>query len=90
MAGKVLTGVAVAAVVSHAVQPAPVYVSYSSGPVYSPYPAPAYAYSYGPPPVVCAPPPMVVYRAPVYVTTPVVNVRFAVGGGHRHYRRGCW
>jgi hypothetical protein len=90
VAGKVLTGVVVASAISHAVQPAPVYsaYSYSYAPAYAPCP-PAYRYC-PPPPVVYCPPPVVVYRAPVYVAPPVVNFRFALGGGHRHHRHGCW
>ncbi len=83
IAGKVLTGLAAASVITHAVQPAPVYYPadyYSS-------PAPAYSYNY------CLPP-VVVYRAPVYFAPrpvffgppPFVSFRFG-SGGHRHFHR---
>jgi hypothetical protein len=103
--GKVLTGIAVAAVISHAVQPAP--PCYVAPPV--PCPAPVVTYGYGPPPPVVyvqpAPPPVVVYRAPVYVApapvcvvparvrvvrAPVVNVRVDFEAHFHHYQRGCW
>jgi len=97
LAGKVLTGVFAASVITHAVvQPRPVYYSapaYSYG--YAPAPTVVYA---PPPPVYFAPPPVVVYRAPVYAApvcapvyvapAPVVGFRFSVGGGH--YRRSRW
>jgi hypothetical protein len=94
--GKVLTGVAAAAVITSAVTAEPAHVSYS----YS-YSAPGYSYGYCPPPpprVVYAPPaPVVVYRAPVYVApapvyyAPQVNVRVGYGGRrHHHFRHGCW
>src|SRR5262245_36988122 len=87
IAGKVLTGVAAAAVITHAVT-RPVYTTYS----YAPAPAyPAYNY-YQPAPVVYAPPPVVVYR-PVYAPVPLVRYGISVGGGyHRHHshRRVCW
>ena len=91
--GKVLTGVAAAAVITSAVAE-PAHVSYS----YS-YSSPGYGYSYCPPPpqVVYAPPaPVVVYRAPVCVApapvyyAPQVNVRIRYGGRHHHFCHGCW
>jgi hypothetical protein len=44
IAGKVLTGLAAASLISHAVQPAP--ACYPAG--YYSYPAPAYSYNYCP------------------------------------------
>jgi hypothetical protein len=104
-AGKVLTGVVAASVISQALQPQPAYYDSS----YYSY-GPSYGYSYAPPPrVVYAPPPVVVYRPPVYVAPPVVSFSFGYGGyrggyygGHHrgyyggyhgysnHHRRGCW
>ena len=94
VAGKVLTGIAAAAVISAAVQPAPVY-TYSCAPAYSSYPAyppPGYSYSYCPPaPAVVYTPAPVIYRVPVVVRpVPVVSFRFSTGGGYHPYRRGCW
>jgi hypothetical protein len=105
LAGKVLTGLAAASLISRVVAPPHVY-AYSSGYAYAPgyaYAAPSYNYNYCPPPVrycpppavvyapVCAPP--VVYRAPAYpvyrAPAPVVGFSFNVGGGN-HFRRGCW
>src|SRR5437870_581233 len=82
-AGKVLTGVVAASVITQALAPRP---SYYAAPGYYAYPAPAYSYNSCPPPrVVCAlPPPVVVYRPPVYVAPPVVTFRLGFGffGGH--------
>jgi len=61
----------------------PLPVFYSAPVTYS---VPAPCYSYCP-----APPPVVVYRAPVrYAPAPVVNYRDSYGGEHHHYRRGRW
>jgi hypothetical protein len=100
LAGKVLTGVAAASIISRAVEPAPVY-AYSQN--YYPYSPPAYSYCPPPAPrVVYAPAPVVVYRAPAYpvyaAPAPVVGFRFDFGGGHHghrhhghgHHRHGRW
>jgi hypothetical protein len=98
VAGKVLTGLAVAAVITHAVaaDPAPVCYTYSHS-------SPGYSYSYRPAPTVVyvqpAPQRVVVYRAPVYVApapvyvspAPEVSLRIGFGGGrHHYYRHGRW
>lgn len=76
IAGKVLTGLAVASVITHAVAPD---VSVHAT-VYASPPAPGCRYNYCPPPapvvsyVRPAPRPVVVYRAPVYVAPPPVRV----------------
>jgi len=98
VAGKVLTGLVAASVLTHAVAAEP--VSYSAGYYVAPAPPCAYGYTYyqpAPPPQVVyvqpAPPPVVVYRAPVCVVpAPVVGLRFGWGEGyrHHHYRRGGW
>lgn len=85
--GKILTGVAVAGVVAHAVDRHPVNysVSYST---YSPAPC-------APQRVVCAPAPRVVYvpapvvhcPQPVYVTS-YSHPRKYLGFGHGHANRG--
>ena len=95
--GKVLTGMAAAAVISHtvAVDSAPASYSHS----YS-YTAPGCHYSYCPPRRVVyappVPPPVVVYRAPVRVArapvfvAPRVSVHVGIRGEHRHpFRQGC-
>jgi hypothetical protein len=76
IAGKVLTGLAVASVITHAVAPETrVYAT-----VYASPPAPDCRYNYCPPPapvvtyVRPAPQPMVVYRPRVYVAPPPVRV----------------
>jgi hypothetical protein len=80
VAGKVLTGVLAASVVTRAFEATPGYA----------YATPAYgcAYSYypAPPPVVvyAPPPPVVVYPAPVNVAAPMVSFRFGFYGGHGH------
>ncbi len=94
VAGKVLTGIAAASIITHAIAPAPVYaapapVYVAPAPVYA---APAYAYApaapvvyYQPaaPVVVCPPAPVVVYRQPVYVRpAPVFGFGFAIGREH--------
>lgn len=95
-AGKVLTGIAAVAVLSHALAPspppayyaAPRYNYYAPAPVvFSPAPPVVYA----PPPVVYVPaPPVVVYRAPVCVApAPVVSFRFSYGSPH-YYRHDRW
>lgn len=63
VAGKVLTGVAAASVLSRAFLPPPAVVYAPPVPVYSA------------PPVVYAPPPPVVYRQPVYVQPAPIYVR---------------
>jgi hypothetical protein len=88
--GKVLTGVAAAAVITHAVnaEPAPVY--YTCPPTYTYCPPPPRVVYVQP-----APAPVVVYRAPVCVApapvyvapAPVVSFNFRVGGGHHHHGR---
>jgi len=97
--GKVLTGVAAAAVITHAVAADAAPVSYScsySGPDCS------YTCNYRPAPAVVylqpAPPPVVVYRAPVCVTPApvcvaprIVSVRVGLSGGrHYQFRHGRW
>jgi hypothetical protein len=91
-AGKILTGVAIGAVIAGAVDSHASYsVTYSTAPAYCPppqvvYPAPVY---YAPPrvivasPVVCAPRPVVIYRPPVVCAPPVKYVRY-----DRHDSRG--
>jgi len=85
-AGKVLTGVFAASVISKAFVPGPGY--YRAGYAYA---APAYgcSYSYCPPPVVVyVPPPPVVYRAPVCVApAPVVSFSFGYHGERRYWPR---
>jgi len=93
--GKILTGVAAAHVIAHAVQPAPVYVSTPAVVAYAPPPPPVVV---APAPVVYyAPAPVVAYAPPVCVPAPVVMApRFCpppfvsvnVGFGH-HHRRHC-
>lgn len=100
--GKVLTGVAAAAVIASALDcpPARVSVSYSTcaAPTYTYCPPPA-PVIYAPPVVyaqarvIYAPPPVVVYRPPVYVTPrPVVNVQYGHYRGHERGRghHGRW
>jgi hypothetical protein len=94
VAGKVLTGVMAASVISRALEPAPAY-AYSYQPSYS-YHAPAsptYSYSYAPAPapvvVYAAPPPPVVVYHPTYIAPrPVIGFRFNFGGGHHHGHHG--
>ena len=104
--GKVLTGVAAVHVLSHVLQPPPVYVS-------APYPVPAptYAVSAAPTvglapvvpaaPVYVQPAPVVVYRPPVYVApapvyvlphyVPAPVVRVDLGFGFGHrFHHRCW
>jgi len=98
-AGKILTGVAIGAVIAGAVDSHASYsVTYSSGPAYCPpprvvYPAPVY---YAPPrvvvapqPVVCAPRPVVVCRSPFVYAPPVKYVRYDRhdSRGHGHHGR---
>lgn len=93
-AGKILTGVAIGAVVASAANAHASYsVTYYSAPVYCPPPAPVVFAA----PVVCAPPrivvapapvvyvprPVVIHRPPVVVAPPVIHVR-----PDPHYRRG--
>jgi hypothetical protein len=96
--GKVLTGVAAVHVISHALQPAPVYVSAPPQVVYVPAPAPVVVAHPVPVYYYPQPAPVVVYAQPVYVPHPVVvapyfrpppfvNVSF--GFGHHHHRRHC-
>lgn len=95
-AGKILTGVAIGAVIASAVDSHVGYsVTYSSGPAYCPpsrvvYPAPVYyappCVVVAPPPVVCAPRSVVVYGPPVGYAPPVHYVRYdrydSRGHGH--------
>lgn len=86
-AGKVLTGVAVGAVIAHALEPRPACVytpthAYAPAYTYAPPPppvvyAPAPSVVYAPAPAACAPAPMVVYTPPpvVYAPAPVVVCR---------------
>ena len=76
IAGKVLTGLAAASVISHVVAPEmSVHAT-----VYTSAPAPGFRYDYCPPPAPVvtyaqpAPRPVIVYRAPVYVVAPPVRV----------------
>ena len=101
-AGKILTGVAIGAVIANAVDAHASYsVTYSSGPgyAYCPPPAPVvcaparvvYAprpVVYVTAPVVCAPPPVVVYRAPVVCAPSVVSVRYVHGHSHGRGHHG--
>jgi len=94
--GKVLTGVAAVHVISHALQPAPVYVSAPPQVVYVPAPAPVVVTHPAPVYYYAQPAPVVVYAQPVYVPRPVVvaprfypppfvSVNFGFGH-HRHHR----
>ncbi|MBK7998013.1 MAG: hypothetical protein IPK15_04590 [Verrucomicrobia bacterium] len=90
--GKILTGVAAVHAISHAVHPAPVYVSAPPQVVYVPAPPPVVVAH--PAPVYYAhPAPVVVYPPPVCVPAPVYYPpRFSVniGFGHHHkHRRHC-
>lgn len=97
-AGKILTGVAIGAVIAGAVDSHASYsVTYSSGPAYCPPPRvvcpPPVVYVpqrvvYAPP-VVCAPPPVVVYRPPVVCAPPVRYVVYDRhdSRGHGHHGR---
>lgn len=76
IAGKVLTGLAVASVITHAVTPETrVYST-----VYASPPAPGCGYNYCPPPAPIVtyvrpmPRPVVVYRPPVYLAPPPVRI----------------
>ena len=101
-AGRVLTGLAVGAVIASAVNAQADYsVSYSSGPGYGYCPPPApvvcaprVVYQppvvYVPAPVVCAPRPVVVYRPPVVCAPPFVAVSYGYGKKHRHGHYGRW
>jgi len=86
-AGKILTGVAAAAILTRVFDSEPVYYSAPcQPPTY--YAAPAYC----PPPVVYVQPvPVVVYRPPVYVRpAPVVSFQFGFRGhGHSHHHGHC-
>ena len=101
-AGKILTGVAIGAVVVSAVN---AHADYSAGFYSYSSPGGSYSVSYNacPPPVVCAPrpvvvyapPPVVVYRppvvcAPVVCAPPVVTVRYVHSKKQGHGHRGCW
>lgn len=82
-AGKILTGVAVGAVVASAINANASYsVTYSSAPAYCPPPAPVIVAPapvvYCPPPVVYAPPRVVYAPAPAYCPPPVVVYRAPV------------
>ena len=98
VAGKILTGLAVASAINHAIA-----VESRCAQVYYPAPEPCQSYSYGysycsPPRVVYAPAPVVVYRPPVYCApapvyyapAPVVSFRGGYGGEYRHGRHGRW
>jgi len=78
--GKVLTGVAAVQVLSHALHPAPVYVSAPHQVVYVPAPAPVVVYAR--PVRVQAP----VIVAPRFCPPPFVNVSVGFGRQHRHHR----
>lgn len=87
--GKILTGVAAVHAISHAVHPAPVYVSARPQVVYVPS-APPVVLAHTAPVYYAQPAPVVAYQVPVCVPAPVyypprvsVNVGF---GHHRHYR----
>lgn len=89
--GKILTGVAVAGVVAHAIDshPANYSVTYST---YTPAPCPPPRVVYAPAPVVYVPAPVVYYPQPVYVT-PYSHQRVKIGFGHGRSHRGrdhCW
>ena len=100
--GKVLTGVAAAAVIASALDCPPARVSVN----YSTYAAPTYTYYsppvrvvcappvvYAPARVVYAPPPVVFYRPPVCVAPrPVVHVQYGHYRGHERGRghHGRW
>jgi hypothetical protein len=82
VAGKVLTGVFAASVISRAFEQPPVYqapVVYAPAPppptvVYLPAPPPSVVVVPSPAPVVLAPAPIVVYQQPVYVQPAPVYV----------------
>lgn len=84
-AGKILTGVAAASIIAHAIDYRPAYYS---TPYYAP-PPPVY---YTPPPVVYAPAPREVFcQLPVYFRpAPVISFNFGIGGyyPHHHYYGG--
>ena len=106
VAGKVLTGLVAASVITHAVAAPPSCTTvYYSAPApdygYCPPPAPPVVYAprvYCAPPVYYAPAPVVVYSPggycappPVcYAPAPVISFRFGHGDEHRHYRHGRW
>jgi hypothetical protein len=92
--GKILTGVAAAHVIAHAVQPAPVYAMppapvvlvSPSTPVYCAPPAPVVVQ---PQPVCVVPSQVVVVPRYYRVAPPLISFNF--GHGHRHHaRRHCW
>jgi hypothetical protein len=98
--GKILTGVAVGAVVASALDAKPVHASVSYGYVApAPCPPPAVVYCPPPPPVVVCPPPpppvvycpppprVIVYEPPVY--TPSVVVVKKTSYHHRHGWSRC-
>lgn len=96
-AGKILTGVAIGAVIAGAVDSHASYsVTYSSGLAYCPpprvvcpppvvYVPPRLVYA---PRVVCAPPPLVVYRPPVVCAPPVRYVAYDRHDSHGHGHHG--
>lgn len=98
-AGKVLTGVAIGAVIASAVEARANYsVTHSSAPAYCP-PAPVVVAPppvvfvpprmvVAPPPVLCAPRPVVVYRSPVVCAPPVKYVTYRHYDTHRHGHHG--
>lgn len=94
--GKILTGVAAAHVIAHAIQPAPVYTVAPAPVIVAARPAPVY-YAYASPapvvvyqqPVCVAPAPVVIVPRPYYYAPPLVSLNF--GFGHRPYsHRHCW
>ena len=84
--GKILTGVAVAGVVAHAIDSHPVNysVTYSS---YAPAPCAPIRVIYAPAPVVYVPAPVVYYPQPVYVSS-YSQRRVNFGFGHVRSNRG--
>ena len=83
-AGRILTGVAIGAVIANAVDAHASYsVTYASVPAYC---APLARVVYASP-VVWAPSPFVVYRPPVVCALPVRYVRYDHYGVRGHYRQ---
>ena len=98
-AGKILTGVAIGAVIASVADAHASYtVTYSTAPAYCPPPAPVvcapapvvYAprpVVVVPAPVVCVPPPVVVYHRPPVVCAPPLRVAYHSPHGYRHHSR---
>jgi hypothetical protein len=88
-AGKILTGVAAAAIITHAIDYRPAYYS-------TPYYAPPPTVYYAPPPVVYASAPRAVFCPPPVCSCPAPVVSFSFGTEgyypHHHYNGGhyCW